>query len=283
MAAISTAPCVMHWRTPASSIWSTTAGKAICRRPSSCSRRPWRPAWNTCGSYGQHEKVLIPLLRAEERRLRQWRNRRRDLLEQRIAQLGEHHPRARRYHRDLEEMEAMCKTDKRTGVTRISPLRRNRLRSWFWLSKERPDAAGYLHHQRWRILLVALSGQHFCQGCPRAGQPLARGRRAGATAAATAAGERYFRVKTQALDEDAPELRARASEEVAGWHAHLLQALGYTEVHAFDMPVEGGTTHAPLRGRITRYYRPWLALCETHFCLPDGSLKEGMPSEDPLA
>ncbi len=36
-----------------------------------------------------HEKVLIPLLRAEERRLRQWRNRRRDLLEQRIAQLGE--------------------------------------------------------------------------------------------------------------------------------------------------------------------------------------------------
>ena len=56
-------------------------------------------------------------------------------------------------------------------------------------------------------------------------------------------GERYFRVKTQALDEDAPELRARASEEVAGWHAHLLQALGYTDVHAFDMPVEGGTTY----------------------------------------
>jgi hypothetical protein len=27
-------------------------------------------------------------------------------LEQRIARLGEHHPRARRYHRDLEEMEA---------------------------------------------------------------------------------------------------------------------------------------------------------------------------------
>ena len=97
-----------------------------------------------------------------------------------------------------------------------------------------------------------------------------------------AAGERYFRVKTQALDEDAPELRARASEEVAGWHAHLLQALGYTEVHALTCPLKEAP-RAPLRGRITRYYRPWLALCETHFCLPDGSLKEGMPSEDPLA
>lgn len=54
----------------------------------------------------EHEKALIPLLRAEERRLRQWRNRRRELLEQRVAQLGDHHPRARRYTRDLEEMEA---------------------------------------------------------------------------------------------------------------------------------------------------------------------------------
>jgi ERCC4-related helicase len=55
---------------------------------------------------GAHENALIPLLRAEERRLRQWRNRRRELLEQRIMQLGDHHPRARRYRRDLEEMDA---------------------------------------------------------------------------------------------------------------------------------------------------------------------------------
>lgn len=52
------------------------------------------------------EKELIPLLRAEERRLRHWRNRRRDILDTRLAQLGDQHPRARRYQRDLEEMDA---------------------------------------------------------------------------------------------------------------------------------------------------------------------------------
>ena len=36
---------------------------------------------------------LIPLLRVEERRLRNWRERRRELLETRIEQLGREHPR----------------------------------------------------------------------------------------------------------------------------------------------------------------------------------------------
>jgi hypothetical protein len=49
---------------------------------------------------------LIPLLRAEERRLRQWRSRRRDLLEGRIAELGASHPRTRRYQKELDELEA---------------------------------------------------------------------------------------------------------------------------------------------------------------------------------
>lgn len=49
---------------------------------------------------------MLPLLRAEERRLRHWSNKRRELLETRIAELGEHHLRARRYRKDLEEMEA---------------------------------------------------------------------------------------------------------------------------------------------------------------------------------
>jgi ERCC4-related helicase len=54
----------------------------------------------------EREEKLIPLLRQEERRLRHWQTRRRELLESRITQLGEQHPRARRYKKDLEEMEA---------------------------------------------------------------------------------------------------------------------------------------------------------------------------------
>jgi hypothetical protein len=49
---------------------------------------------------------MLPLLRAEERRLRRWSNKRKDLLDARIEELGEHHPSARRYRKDLEEMEA---------------------------------------------------------------------------------------------------------------------------------------------------------------------------------
>lgn len=49
---------------------------------------------------------MLPLLRSEERRLRLWKTRRRELLESRIEQFGEHHPRAPRYRKDLEEMEA---------------------------------------------------------------------------------------------------------------------------------------------------------------------------------
>ena len=94
--------------------------------------------------------------------------------------------------------------------------------------------------------------------------------------------QHYFRAKTQALDEDEPIRRPFAGDEVRGWHAHLLQALGYNDLTAFDHPVEGGDTFVPALGRVNRYNKPWLVVCETHFCLPDGSLKEGMPSEDPL-
>ena len=94
--------------------------------------------------------------------------------------------------------------------------------------------------------------------------------------------QHYFRAKTQALDEDEPIRRQFAGDEVRGWHAHLLQALGYTDLSRFDHPVEGGDTFVPVLGRVNRYNKPWLIVCETHFCLPEGSLKEGMPSEDPL-
>jgi hypothetical protein len=62
----------------------------------------------------QRDETLVPLLRAEERRLRQWHNRRRDLLEGHIAELGAQHPRARRYQRQLHELEAFL-ADRQTN------------------------------------------------------------------------------------------------------------------------------------------------------------------------
>lgn len=53
----------------------------------------------------QRVEDIRPLLESEERRLRQWRNRRRTLLERRIAELGAAHPQARRHGRQLDEME----------------------------------------------------------------------------------------------------------------------------------------------------------------------------------
>jgi hypothetical protein len=92
----------------------------------------------------------------------------------------------------------------------------------------------------------------------------------------------FFRAKTEALEEVRLDYRWQLDGELAGWHGSLVEALGYTDRQAMDLPVEGGQTHVPILGRINRYNQPWLVICETDFCLPDGSLKEGMPSEDPL-
>ena len=92
----------------------------------------------------------------------------------------------------------------------------------------------------------------------------------------------YFRAKTQVLDEELPIRRSLAGDEARGWHSQLLSALGYTDLQAFDHSVEGGDSFVPTLGRVNRYNQPWLVICETCFCLPDASLKEGMPSEDPL-
>lgn len=54
----------------------------------------------------KREVELIPLLRSEERRLRHWENKRREILESKIQQLGDTHPRARRFKKDIEEIEA---------------------------------------------------------------------------------------------------------------------------------------------------------------------------------
>jgi len=93
---------------------------------------------------------------------------------------------------------------------------------------------------------------------------------------------RYFRAKGQALEEEKPERRFKAGDELTGWHSHLLEALGYPAVQPLCLPVEGNSACVPAIGRINRYNKPWLVICEASFCLPDTSLKDGMPSEDPL-
>lgn len=93
--------------------------------------------------------------------------------------------------------------------------------------------------------------------------------------------QRYFSAKAAALDFDQPEDRWQ-TEDIAGWHAHLLQALGYTDYSTLDLPVSGNKFYVPLMGRINRYNKLWLVICETCFCLPYSSLKDGMPTEDPL-
>lgn len=93
---------------------------------------------------------------------------------------------------------------------------------------------------------------------------------------------RYFRAKGQALEEEKPERRRAAGDEVAGWHAHFLESLGYPVGQPLCLTVEGNSACVPAIGRMNRYNKPWLVVCEAPFCLPDVSLKDGMPSEDPL-
>lgn len=95
-------------------------------------------------------------------------------------------------------------------------------------------------------------------------------------------GQAYFRAKTQALEIQQPDERREAGDDVAGWHAQLLEALGYTDRQPFNLPVEGGQSVVPIVARVNRYNKPWLVICESAFCLPDSSLKDGQPSEDPL-
>lgn len=94
--------------------------------------------------------------------------------------------------------------------------------------------------------------------------------------------QRYFRAKAQALEEEKPERRWQVGDDVTGWHSHFLEALGYSGMQPICLQVEGNSACVPAVGRVNRYNKPWLVICETVFCLPDSSLKDGMPSEDPL-
>src|SRR5579862_2598950 len=93
--------------------------------------------------------------------------------------------------------------------------------------------------------------------------------------------DRYFRAKSLAIEEERPELRRQAGEDISSWHDLLLDALGYTDRLRGHIPVDANSFYVPVLAQITRYNKPWLAIAETPFTLPDSSLKDGMPSEDP--
>lgn len=95
--------------------------------------------------------------------------------------------------------------------------------------------------------------------------------------------QKYFRSKTQALEEEKVEMRSQAGDDIGSWHYEFLESLGYKDLQSFDVSVEGQQRFVPALGRINRYNKPWLIICETYFTLPELSLKEGMPSEDPLS
>ncbi|MCM2372098.1 DEAD/DEAH box helicase [Aporhodopirellula aestuarii] len=54
----------------------------------------------------KHVDSLLPFLRRENRRLRNWKNRRQELLESRIEKLPPNHRKTKMYRKDLEEMDA---------------------------------------------------------------------------------------------------------------------------------------------------------------------------------
>ena len=57
----------------------------------------------------KHVDNLLPFLRRENRRLRNWKTRREELLASRIEKLPPNHPKAKMYRKDLEEMDAYLK------------------------------------------------------------------------------------------------------------------------------------------------------------------------------
>ena len=93
-------------------------------------------------------------------------------------------------------------------------------------------------------------------------------------------GQRYFKAKAQALE--TKDWTRRRGAELESWPSYVLQTLGYDALQPMDWPVEGGKTHIPTLGMLKRFGQPWLVVCKAVFCIPDGSLPEQWPSEDPL-
>lgn len=94
--------------------------------------------------------------------------------------------------------------------------------------------------------------------------------------------QRYFKAKAQAIEELDWTQRRTAGPEIQSWHSYLLQALGYNNLQPMALPVEAGDVCVPILGLLKRFGQPWLVVCESMFCIPDGSLPDGAASEDPL-
>ena len=93
-------------------------------------------------------------------------------------------------------------------------------------------------------------------------------------------GQRYFKAKAQALE--TKDWNRRRGAELESWPSYVLQALGYDALQPMDWPVVGGKTYIPTLGMLKRFGQPWLVVCKAVFCIPDGSLPEQWPIEDPL-
>ncbi len=100
-----------------------------------------------------------------------------------------------------------------------------------------------------------------------------------------ALGDAYFKAKELAIQWSTPAERteyAADADALATWHAHLCSALGYHDGTPTTLELANGDYHLPALAVYKRSAEPWLVIAETHFCLPDASLPDGAPSEDPL-
>lgn len=91
----------------------------------------------------------------------------------------------------------------------------------------------------------------------------------------------YFKAKEVAIQAPAIQDRSQATALVQ-WHHLVCEALGYTGYAPATISLAEGEYQLPLIALYHRNGEPWLAIAETPFCLPDASLPDGLPSEDPL-
>ena len=137
------------------------------------------------------------------------------------------------------------------------------------------------HHQRWRVLLLALPRQHLHQGRQAAREALERRGLPRGPRRLQTLGPHYFRAKGRPRGGRPSPATASATTWPPGTTSSSRPSA--TTISRFDHPVEGGDTFVPCLGRVKRYNQPWLVICEAPFCLPDSALKDGHPSEDALA
>lgn len=91
----------------------------------------------------------------------------------------------------------------------------------------------------------------------------------------------YFRAKTVAIE--TRNIADRSQEkEISSWHGEILRALGYKEYRSTFAEVDGDEYRIPLTAEYYRNGSLYLAICETEFCLPEDSIPDGLPSEEPL-